>query len=65
MLSFYNDLGVQVITVCFALREKTGGMIEVSDCLRIVNRIRGERFIVTLTDLEKAIEQLQVLGRGL
>lgn len=41
---FINNLGVQIITVCFALREKTGGLLEIHDCLRILNRLRGPQY---------------------
>lgn len=38
---FYYGLGIQVLNICIALRKKTGGFVEMSDCLRYLRHIRG------------------------
>lgn len=49
-----------------ALRERTGGLLEVNDCLKWVKKLRGSRAAdVSEEDIYKAIESLSVLGRGL
>lgn len=62
----YYELGVQIVTVCMALRERTGGLLEVNDCIKWVKKLRGSRAgEINEEDVYKAIESLSVLGRGL
>ncbi|CAG9317682.1 SNF8 [Blepharisma stoltei] len=63
-IQFYYDLAVQITTVCIALRQRTGGLLEVNDCLKWVNKLRGKNQI-TIQDMYKAIETLKVLGNGM
>jgi ESCRT-II complex subunit VPS22 len=62
---FYNDLAVQASTVCLALKTRTGGLMPVEECLKWVNKLRGPRHQVSLTDLCSALETLKVLGSGM
>lgn len=35
------ELGVQIVDVCVSTRERNGGMIEVADLCRLLNKLRG------------------------
>ena len=39
--NFYYELGIQVINICLALRKKTGGFVEMSDCMMYLKHLRG------------------------
>ena len=62
--NFYYELGVQLFSVCLGLRARTGGVMELSEALKWVNKLRGSSS-VTAEDLRKAIDTLSVLGKGL
>ena len=64
-LQFLNDVAVQITNVCLGLRSRTGGLIQVEDCLKWVNKLRGERHSITLHDLYSALNTLNVFGNGL
>lgn len=64
-LQFLNDVAVQITNVCLGLRSRTGGLIQVEDCLKWVNKLRGERHSITLQDLYSALSTLNVFGNGL
>ena len=38
---FYYELAIQITNICIALRPKNGGFLEESECLRLLNRLRG------------------------
>ena len=40
--NFYYELGIQVVNICIALRNKYGSVIEVGECLKYLERIRGK-----------------------
>ena len=63
-VQFYYDLAVQATTVCIGLRQRTGGLIEVSDCLKWVNKLRRTSD-VTREDLLKALDTVKVFGNGI
>jgi len=54
-----------VTTVCIGLRERTGGVMEVTECLKWVNKLRGPHKVIPIEDLYEALESLQVLGQGM
>ncbi len=62
--NFYYELGVQLFNVCLGLRARTGGVLELTEALKWVNKLRGSS-PVTAEDLRKAIDTLSVLGKGL
>lgn len=63
-IQFYYDLAVQISTVCIALRQRTGGLLDINDCLKWVNRLRNKNQ-VNLQDMHKALDTLKVLGNGM
>ena len=38
---FYYELAIQITNICIALRPKNGGFLEESECLRLLNKLRG------------------------
>jgi hypothetical protein len=62
---FYNDIAVQITSVCLGLRSRTGGLLQVEDCLKWVNKLRGARHSITLADLFQALNSLKVFGSGI
>ncbi len=72
---FYYELGIQVLNVCLALRKKTGGFVEMTDCMMYLRHLRGSmaaqiteyRFatIIDREDICSAIKQLGVFGTSL
>lgn len=62
--NFYYELGVQLFNVCLGLRNRTGGVLELTEALKWVNKLRGSN-PVSVEDLRKAIDTLSVLGKGL
>mmetsp|Transcript_34105 Transcript_34105/g.59483 ORF Transcript_34105/g.59483 Transcript_34105/m.59483 type:complete len:206 (-) Transcript_34105:4005-4622(-) len=62
---FYYELAVQIITVCIGLRPRNGGILEVSDCIKWLNQLRGTRAApVAAKDVLNSISSLSVLGHG-
>lgn len=62
---FYYELGVQIIEVCIALREKTGGLVELDDLQARIEKMRGKLAQeITQDDLVRAIKSIQPLGGG-
>jgi ESCRT-II complex subunit VPS22 len=58
-------LAVQVVDVCLAAKERNGGLIEVSEVVRGVSRLRGEgEGGITPADITRAIRALEPLGCG-
>ncbi|OMJ91411.1 hypothetical protein SteCoe_6100 [Stentor coeruleus] len=62
---YYNDIAVQATTVCLGLKNRTGGLLSIEDCWKWVNKLRGQRHSVPLSDLYRAIDNLKVLGNGM
>ncbi|TFK42930.1 EAP30/Vps36 family-domain-containing protein [Crucibulum laeve] len=59
------ELGVQVVDVCVSTRERNGGLIEMSELLRLVSRLRGVMGgVITEDDVIRSIKTLQPLGAG-
>lgn len=59
------ELGVQIVDVCVSTRERNGGLIEMSELVRLVGKLRGlGSGIVTEDDVVRSIKTLQPLGAG-
>jgi hypothetical protein len=41
MNDFYYELAIQITNICIALRPKNGGFLEETECLRLLNKLRG------------------------
>ncbi|XP_064401751.1 vacuolar-sorting protein SNF8-like [Halichondria panicea] len=62
---FYYELGVQVVEICLATRDRNGGLISFDELRRRVLATSGKtRQDVTEDDLARAIKKLRILGGG-
>lgn len=62
---FYYELGVQIVDVCIATRAKTGGLIELEDLKRRIERMRGKSAQeISTEDIVRSIRNLKPLGSG-
>ena len=43
MNDFYYELAIQITNICIALRPKNGGFLEENECLRLLNKLRGDK----------------------
>jgi ESCRT-II complex subunit VPS22 len=79
MGDWQSELGVQIVDVCVNTRERNGGLIELAELVRIVNRLRGLEGrdnggtgagagagtgAITEDDVVRSIQALKVLGGG-
>eukprot|EP00743_Colponemidia_sp_Colp-15_P004408 GILK01004754.1.p1 GENE.GILK01004754.1~~GILK01004754.1.p1 ORF type:complete len:282 (+),score=38.72 GILK01004754.1:49-894(+) len=63
--NFYYELGIQVVTVCLATRPRNGGLLELSECMRYLQKLRGRNAqAIGEDDVKRAIQKLQILGNG-
>jgi len=59
------ELGVQIIDICVSTRERNGGLIEMSELVRLVSKLRGVRGgVITEGDVIRSTKTLQSLGAG-
>ncbi|KAH0584235.1 Vacuolar-sorting protein SNF8 [Termitomyces sp. J132] len=59
------ELGVQIVDVCVSTRERNGGLIEMSELVRLVSKLRGVHGGgITEDDVLRSIKTLQPLGAG-
>ncbi|KAJ4481203.1 winged helix DNA-binding domain-containing protein [Lentinula aciculospora] len=66
------ELGVQIVDVCVSTRERNGGMIELSELVRLVRKLRGVpddqdgkgRGTITEEDIIRSVKTLSPLGAG-
>jgi ESCRT-II complex subunit VPS22 len=59
------ELGVQIVDVCVSTRERNGGLIEMSELIRLVTKLRGvEGGAITENDVQRSIKTLQPLRAG-
>ncbi|TFK26407.1 winged helix DNA-binding domain-containing protein [Coprinopsis marcescibilis] len=59
------ELGVQIVDVCVSTRERNGGLIEMSELIRLVSKLRGvEGGSISEDDVVRSIKTLQPLGAG-
>ncbi|KAI8920260.1 EAP30/Vps36 family-domain-containing protein [Powellomyces hirtus] len=64
---FYYELGVQIAEICIATRERNGGLIDVKDLQRAVERLRGKEADaqeISEDDIARSIKTLKPLGSG-
>ncbi|KAJ3281632.1 ESCRT-II subunit protein snf8 [Borealophlyctis nickersoniae] len=62
---FYYELGVQIVEVCMATRERNGGLIEISELKRHLERMRGRNAQeISEDDIVRSIKNLKPLGNG-
>jgi ESCRT-II complex subunit VPS22 len=60
-----HELGVQAIEACIALRERSGGLVPLSDALHFVQQRRGPHATrVSKDDVARAVGRLKPLGGG-
>ncbi|KIM66375.1 hypothetical protein SCLCIDRAFT_110373 [Scleroderma citrinum Foug A] len=61
-----HELGVQIVDVCVSTRERNGGVIELSELVRTVSKLRGvsESGVITEEDVIRSIKTLKPLGAG-
>src|SRR5258708_32245071 len=58
-----SELGVQIVDVCVTTRERNGGLIEMSELVRLVSKLRGVGGgSITEDDVVRSIKTLQPLG---
>ncbi|KAG6844487.1 hypothetical protein H0H87_006561 [Tephrocybe sp. NHM501043] len=59
------ELGVQIVDVCVSTRERNGGLIEMTELVRLVSKLRGvQGGEITEDDVTQSIKTLQPLGAG-
>lgn len=59
------ELGVQIVDVCVSTRERNGGLIAMSELVRLVSKLRGVAGgSITEEDVVRSIKTLQPLGAG-
>lgn len=59
------ELGVQIVDVCVSTRERNGGLIEMSELVRLVSKLRGvSGGVITEDDVMRSIKTLKPLGAG-
>ncbi|KDQ60078.1 hypothetical protein JAAARDRAFT_595342 [Jaapia argillacea MUCL 33604] len=59
------ELGVQIVDICVSTRERNGGLIELSELIRLVSKLRGvESGVITQDDVIRSIKTLEPLGAG-
>lgn len=63
LTEFYYNLAIQIITICIALREKKGALIEINELRQYLIHHRKSNDI-TILDIEKAIESVSELKCG-
>ncbi|KAJ3044485.1 ESCRT-II subunit protein snf8 [Rhizophlyctis rosea] len=62
---FYYELGVQIAEICMATRERNGGLIELSELKRHLERMRGRNAQqISEDDILRSIKNLRPLGNG-
>ncbi|XP_055679617.1 vacuolar-sorting protein SNF8 [Lutzomyia longipalpis] len=65
MGDFYYELAIQVIEVCLAANDDTGGLIELDDLKKRLNASRGaNKQAVTKDDILTATKKLKIFGNG-
>ncbi|KAI9029260.1 EAP30/Vps36 family-domain-containing protein [Hyaloraphidium curvatum] len=62
---FYFELGIQVAECCLRTRDRNGGLIDLEELKRLVEKSRGRAAQeITEDDIVRAIKSLQPLGSG-
>lgn len=59
------ELGVQIVDVCVSTRDRNGGLIEMTELIRMVTKLRGvSGGSITEDDIIQSIKTLEPLGTG-
>jgi ESCRT-II complex subunit VPS22 len=59
------ELGVQIVDICVSTREQNGGLIALSEIIRLVSKLRGvSGTSITEEDVIRSLKFLQPLGTG-
>ena len=58
------EVAVQVVDICVSTRDRNGGMIEIGELTRRVDKLRGGDSNVSKEDVYRAIDLLRPLGAG-
>lgn len=59
------ELGVQIVDICVSTRERNGGLIALSEIIRLVSKLRGvSGSSITEEDVTRSLKSLQPLGTG-
>lgn len=61
---FYNELAVQVLTVCLQTRDLNGGLLDMRECLSSLKRSRPGADPIDSSDVMRAVDRLSALGKG-
>ncbi|KAI8354850.1 EAP30/Vps36 family-domain-containing protein [Mortierella sp. GBAus27b] len=61
---FYYELGIQIIDVCLSTRALNGGLMELSEVKRRVERMRDTGMQISDDDMLRSIKTLAPLGSG-
>lgn len=68
-----HELGVQIVDVCLNTRDRNGGIITVSELIRILSKLRGvpmdrkdgkNKGGITVNDIKRSMKILEPLGKG-
>jgi ESCRT-II complex subunit VPS22 len=65
-----HELGVQIVDICVNTRERNGGIIEMSELIRLLSKLRGvdndnsKAGKITEEDVRRSIKTLEPLGAG-
>ncbi|KIY51081.1 winged helix DNA-binding domain-containing protein [Fistulina hepatica ATCC 64428] len=60
-----HELGVQIVDICVSTRDRNGGLIEMSELVRLLSKLRGvSDGAVTEDDIVRSIKTLKLLGAG-
>ncbi|KAJ3084718.1 ESCRT-II subunit protein snf8 [Rhizoclosmatium hyalinum] len=62
---FYYELAVQIAEICIATREKNGGLIDLQDLKRYLEKSRGKNAQqISDDDIAQSIKSISTLGNG-
>lgn len=62
---WHYELGVQIVDVCVSTRDRNGGLIAMSEVIRLVSKLRGmSGGSITEEDVVRSIKTLEPLGTG-
>ncbi|KAJ3031431.1 UNVERIFIED_CONTAM: ESCRT-II subunit protein snf8 [Siphonaria sp. JEL0065] len=62
---FYYELAVQIAEICIATREKNGGLIDLEDLKRYLEKMRGKNAQpISNDDITQSIKSISALGNG-
>jgi ESCRT-II complex subunit VPS22 len=64
MGDFYFELSIQIVEICLALAESTGGMLEISELKEHLTRTRRQKTQqeITIEDILLATKKLKIFG---